>query len=130
MTQNQAAPANGQVDWYHPGEIVIVAHDHDGAFDPRQVHAALRDRLGDAIPQSAATSRAFTFTAPRQPALVFLIQKLSETSSAVSVKKAVETLHGQLDGLSTAEVDVLTVMRSEEHTSELQSHVNLVCRLL
>src|SRR5690242_20815416 len=24
----------------------------------------------------------------------------------------------------------LTIMRSEEHTSELQSHVNLVCRLL
>src|SRR4051812_24964292 len=26
--------------------------------------------------------------------------------------------------------DVLTALRSEEHTSELQSHVNLVCRLL
>src|SRR5690242_21084258 len=27
-------------------------------------------------------------------------------------------------------LDVLVVERSEEHTSELQSHVNLVCRLL
>src|SRR5207237_8825798 len=27
-------------------------------------------------------------------------------------------------------INVLTVMRSEEHTSELQSHLNLVCRLL
>src|SRR5438477_9737287 len=26
--------------------------------------------------------------------------------------------------------DSITTMRSEEHTSELQSHVNLVCRLL
>src|SRR5438477_3803289 len=26
--------------------------------------------------------------------------------------------------------DILVRMRSEEHTSELQSHVNLVCRLL
>src|SRR5690242_21006165 len=30
--------------------------------------------------------------------------------------------------LAAAELDVLA--RSEEHTSELQSHVNLVCRLL
>src|SRR5690242_20816607 len=29
-----------------------------------------------------------------------------------------------------AHVDHLTLDRSEEHTSELQSHVNLVCRLL
>src|SRR5690242_21415343 len=34
---------------------------------------------------------------------------------------------------STADTDVFkanTAIRSEEHTSELQSHVNLVCRLL
>src|SRR4051812_49936761 len=29
-----------------------------------------------------------------------------------------------------AELSALPVRRSEEHTSELQSHVNLVCRLL
>src|SRR5690242_15149128 len=28
------------------------------------------------------------------------------------------------------EEDIMAVVRSEEHTSELQSHVNLVCRLL
>src|SRR5690242_21104524 len=28
------------------------------------------------------------------------------------------------------EPDALIIQRSEEHTSELQSHVNLVCRLL
>src|SRR5690242_20987557 len=27
-------------------------------------------------------------------------------------------------------LDVFSLLRSEEHTSELQSHVNLVCRLL
>src|SRR5690242_20817625 len=33
-------------------------------------------------------------------------------------------------GLSTARVAAIGPIRSEEHTSELQSHVNLVCRLL
>src|SRR4051812_50008114 len=33
-------------------------------------------------------------------------------------------------GLRVAEGTEWTVGRSEEHTSELQSHVNLVCRLL
>src|SRR4051812_49833444 len=32
--------------------------------------------------------------------------------------------------LFTEDCDVVNVVRSEEHTSELQSHVNLVCRLL
>src|SRR4051812_49479904 len=30
----------------------------------------------------------------------------------------------------TARVSIMVTIRSEEHTSELQSHVNLVCRLL
>src|SRR5882762_4877909 len=38
------------------------------------------------------------------------------------------------DGLENAEVfaneDAAKLFRSEEHTSELQSHLNLVCRLL
>src|SRR5256885_7082008 len=33
-------------------------------------------------------------------------------------------------GLSPQEVESLTTVRSEEHTSELQSPCNLVCRLL
>src|SRR5690242_811227 len=36
--------------------------------------------------------------------------------------------HGYLNGADL--VEVMDSMRSEEHTSELQSHVNLVCRLL
>src|SRR5690242_21531135 len=44
--------------------------------------------------------------------------------------------HGQPGGQAAAECDRRAVadqgyrVRSEEHTSELQSHVNLVCRLL
>src|SRR5690242_13727816 len=36
----------------------------------------------------------------------------------------------RLVGLLERLCDLLVVLRSEEHTSELQSHVNLVCRLL
>src|SRR5260370_10450836 len=34
------------------------------------------------------------------------------------------------DGSVTGEDEMLPLLRSEEHTSELQSHLNLVCRLL
>src|SRR5260370_29011307 len=33
-------------------------------------------------------------------------------------------------GLQEAALECVAAMRSEEHTSELQSHLNLVCRLL
>src|SRR5438477_3704322 len=45
-------------------------------------------------------------------------------SSGGSVRESAE----RADALAGAEV--VYVKRSEEHTSELQSHVNLVCRLL
>src|SRR5690242_21218853 len=44
---------------------------------------------------------------------------------------ALEALSGQLAQVGRcAEAVDAAMMRSEEHTSELQSHVNLVCRLL
>src|SRR5260370_12244661 len=36
----------------------------------------------------------------------------------------------QPEGLKASGLDGLAILRSEEHTSELQSHLNLVCRLL
>src|SRR6266571_4911757 len=41
-----------------------------------------------------------------------------------------EVQHGPSHGPGMSEHRILLVERSEEHTSELQSHVNLVCRLL
>src|SRR5260370_9786464 len=38
--------------------------------------------------------------------------------------------NGDLEAFLNASVDAALAMRSEEHTSELQSHLNLVCRLL
>src|SRR5690242_21085405 len=47
---------------------------------------------------------------------------------------AVEATQANLDAFSKAVVSLVqrssAAARSEEHTSELQSHVNLVCRLL
>src|SRR5690242_20067193 len=42
----------------------------------------------------------------------------------------VDVLRGQVLGAIVAPLTALLGLRSEEHTSELQSHVNLVCRLL
>src|SRR5260221_5573073 len=38
--------------------------------------------------------------------------------------------HGQARGAQTQHEHALALQRSEEHTSELQSHSDLVCRLL
>src|SRR5260370_13210049 len=38
--------------------------------------------------------------------------------------------HTTVDGVGKLEIIEIGPMRSEEHTSELQSHLNLVCRLL
>src|SRR5256885_9963362 len=42
----------------------------------------------------------------------------------------VDVFEGPLAGLVTAEIELASEDRSEEHTSELQSPCNLVCRLL
>src|SRR5260370_19018395 len=39
-------------------------------------------------------------------------------------------VHGSADFVAHVGDEIRTPMRSEEHTSELQSHLNLVCRLL
>src|SRR5438477_2748643 len=41
-----------------------------------------------------------------------------------------EGSHDRYDRQNSNDHEILLFLRSEEHTSELQSHVNLVCRLL
>src|SRR5260370_22937263 len=57
------------------------------------------------------------------------------TLAAIAMQNAPKQLHAHLRGaLNTGstrdDVDEVITLRSEEHTSELQSHLNLVCRLL
>src|SRR4051812_49622660 len=60
----------------------------------------------------------------------------TSTGAAKAIGLVLPELKGKLDGVAirvpTPNVSVvdLKIVRSEEHTSELQSHVNLVCRLL
>src|SRR4051812_49788662 len=61
----------------------------------------------------------------RSPALEVLQQDGIELGD--DLRRAVVALH---QGFARAPLRRLCVTRSEEHTSELQSHVNLVCRLL
>src|SRR5690242_21480768 len=78
--------------------------------------------LHDALPISENTIgvlRIFHQWPGREPLLV---------SQLHPAKIQHRVLHGTDDALSFA--GFFPLKRSEEHTSELQSHVNLVCRLL
>src|SRR5690242_18061128 len=61
------------------------------------------------------------------PRSVELLQPL--TSVDLGALKYYHAVEGVVDGVA-AEIARTGYTRSEEHTSELQSHVNLVCRLL
>src|SRR5690242_21520793 len=58
--------------------------------------------------------------------------KRGNTRRFVVVDSNVETYYAAAirDYFKAQRIDAKVVTRSEEHTSELQSHVNLVCRLL
>src|SRR4051812_49478179 len=57
-----------------------------------------------------------------------------DTENATGPSKAEDELIQQFEqkypNVTVKRVELLDQLRSEEHTSELQSHVNLVCRLL
>src|SRR5438477_2056040 len=58
---------------------------------------------------------------------ILKVQSLDPATLRASMDLYLATMYGP-SGLSRAEREMLA--RSEEHTSELQSHVKLVCRLL
>src|SRR5256885_10994165 len=58
-------------------------------------------------------------------------RSISRAPSSPQVAGFVEPAGGDLNDLSAAQLqELLQTVRSEEHTSELQSPCNLVCRLL
>src|SRR5256885_2714645 len=67
----------------------------------------------------------------RQKLLSFQQERVQKTDMLVGQLKDILGAY-QLEGTDTQRVDAIgtTLVRSEEHTSELQSPCNLVCRLL
>src|SRR5258708_26434548 len=65
-------------------------------------------------------------------AIVLMAATAAELRVPLSFRRIprVEPAYRVLAGLPRGAVLELPVYRSEEHTSELQSHLNLVCRLL
>src|SRR5690242_21093807 len=57
-------------------------------------------------------------------------ERLVEVYGARAYGLAIRITRSPQDAEEIVQDALLTVARSEEHTSELQSHVNLVCRLL
>jgi hypothetical protein len=104
-----------RVDWFHPGEVVIIARVARDATGEEQLHAAAANLLGRHASEHVASGpdslRSFVFGAPREDtALVFLFQKLVSADSVPRVKGAVEALQGQVGALRTNQVEVLGVM--------------------
>src|SRR5260370_10918464 len=78
---------------------------------------------GDAVMRSGAGPRHLAFH-PTLP-LVFVANELDSTVATLRF----DSTRGTVSPQGTLPT-VPTGWRSEEHTSELQSHLNLVCRLL
>src|SRR6266571_8393446 len=83
-----------------------------------------RDRVG-----SGSSCEILFFLMPRPPPRSTLFPY---TTLFRSIATRIATDHGGRLTIRSAvgHGTTVTVVRSEEHTSELQSHVNLVCRLL
>src|SRR5690242_21302039 len=79
--------------------------------------------LHDALPISEASAEGVATAVERRPLL-----RVGE--DLVGVRDLLEPVLGDRVGVDVGVVLPGQLPRSEEHTSELQSHVNLVCRLL
>src|SRR2546422_2271533 len=66
----------------------------------------------------------------RSTAETTVVQRPSSPHSAVEVMFIVRTISPDKSHCSRRSSQALSVSRSEEHTSELQSRLHLVCRLL
>src|SRR4051812_30652112 len=80
-----SSPLSQGVDWFHPGELMIVARVANDATDPAQLHAAMDDLLrqrSDGLGMASGSLRSFVFGAPTEPtSLAFFFQKLETPMS-------------------------------------------------
>src|SRR5207237_9636762 len=103
---------------YYCSPLVVFSHSHS--------HSPL-DLLAPFIP--------FFFHpyAHHPDLLSFPTRRSSDLASRSFLKSSARTAPPKIPGWSAAPTKLppsATATRSEEHTSELQSHLNLVCRLL
>src|SRR5690242_18937558 len=90
--------------------------------------ATVEDPVGGEVHIGRQAIRGFysaVENAEREAELVSL--RVAGNEAAFQFKLTVKAGGG---GMVIEPIDVMVIRRSEEHTSELQSHVNLVCRLL
>src|SRR5690606_2931293 len=105
----------------------IIAIDGYSSCGKSTVAKALAKELQFVFIDSGAMYRAVT---------LYFIRNNIDCSDAISVSNALDNIHidflpeGKTVRILLNEEDVSEEIRSEEHTSELQSRENLVCRLL
>jgi hypothetical protein len=112
---NQASQPDARVEWFHPGEVVIVARVPRGSLSDDDLRAGMRDLLGRHarahVRREPESLRSFVFDAPTEPqSLVFFVQQLSDVSNSRAVKTTVEALHGQLNNLRINNLEVIGAM--------------------
>src|SRR5690606_39497690 len=78
-----------------------------------------------ALPICLAVERSVARPAPARSVADVVLERALELEAAVLVPVAIEAV-----ALAAPELAFVMDLRSEEHTSELQSRENLVCRLL
>src|SRR5207237_8697991 len=83
---------------------------------------------GSPSPSSAVPSRCTSSSLPPRPPSSTLFPYTTLFRSAFNVISAAFSSHFDVKHVVVVDDDI--DVRSEEHTSELQSHLNLVCRLL
>src|SRR5260370_32554115 len=85
------------------------------------------------VPAGEVPDRATTWGCTQRPWLAITLTAASIWTMFTATpwpNAAVATSDGRHEGRSFGAVNMVQMLRSEEHTSELQSHLNLVCRLL
>src|SRR2546427_7962303 len=104
-----------------PPTTVLVVDDEDGI---RQALDRFLTRLGYRVLQAASGAEALDRQAAEQPQVMLSDIRMPNMTGVELVPKAL-TVDSDLAIIMLTAID-----RSEEHTSELQSQSNLVCRLL